>query len=560
MIHAFYNNFTKLINEHQKKMEIENPFPYIQDVELFLIALNKLTILNLKTNNKDLHLNLIGFADTAVDIAMKRKLKPKHLEVFLSDVAELKGYLYLINESNDADDYQEIIDEMSENELIWRQNEFTVDQSIDHYCNLLLSKTVDYIPENHQGSNQWNLLLDTFKAFKEKLQRVKALNPILVYNFTEIIDYTPFSLRYLDTLNKLGEKMENWIDYARQNKLVNMAERRGYHIFAGWGNLSESLNLVGNTLEEEKPVPHRDPMTEAELQKVSKACLLQVPMFAMNPLFRMNVVENKAMFLRVMAVQCYNDKEISVEQIDRIVTECRAMMKKHYRKIYYRDQKLWFTDIDAVNIHRIVTEFYQHRWAQYAALLIKQMFDTATPDANTTPSEMDEMMKRTHHFLAVTYNVLYHSKGKLPNEDIQAIMKHSYEYLIPRFSTWIPKENQWMLEAGLEFALDINRQERLNQILYVLRTWFSTRHSREDNEQFFNTNKYSILFASYSVKKAILESLEEKPIEFISYNGSREFYNDLIAIIRRDIDNPIMQEREVKLEFNEDGIDFTRAQ
>lgn len=566
MISNFLNNFEKLFKEYSKKNSgVENPFLSEEQTTTFMEKLRDLTLINLETENKDLHIHLISFIDTFIDIASKRKLKDKHLDLFLNDVKELNAYHFLSQEGEAKELFDSILDDYPFDRIQNMESEWSVSRSIDGYCNLLLSKIVDYLPEGNQTTNQWNLVLDTLNSFRTKLKRIEEIDALLVYNFTETFDYAPFSLRYLDSLNKLGEKIENWIDYAAQNRFVKMANKQGYRIFAGWGNLSSTLKLVNGQIEEEKPAGYRPDATDEEVKKIISNCLTNTGMFALNPHFRMNNPEHKTMFLKVIAMICYGDGRLSIGQIKRIVTECRAVVKKHYRNIYFRDQKLWFTDLDISNIQYLLEEYYKHSWEHIAVLVNKVCFDYATPSQTLLqPGNEDRYMQEManyHRFLCVSYNVAYHSRNRWTSDEVKNILQHTYDYLMPRFNNMIDPDKRWIYEQGIELWLDIDRDERVNSILYRLRTWFSGRHTREENQEFFNNIQYELLLLSYSMKKRVLDSLNEEPIEFISYNGSREIYNACIAIMRKDLEDPIMSEREFKgIEVKEEGgIVFQRT-
>lgn len=558
LIDNFFNNFNKLFKDYNKKNKEESTFKEINDVLSFFKNITQLTWVNILTDNKELHVLLIGVIDTIMDISKKRKLKDKYFETFLNDIKEIQGYCYLIENSEEYSQLKAIeIKEYGKEKVDWMCNIWSVRNSIEKYCNLLLSKTVDYIPNSLQTNQQMNLLLDVFDGFKEKLENIaESFDPIWVYNLTESYHYTPFSLRYLDSLDKIGDKITNWIDYSRENKTVKLCNERGYEVFGGWGNLSKQLMLIGNSLEESKPMKYRPPMSNETCDRIARNCINQVPMFALNKSFNIFNAEMKALFLRVIAVWCYDEEEISEEQIKRIISTCRDMMKKHYRQIYMRDKRAWFMDEDARHVKTIIDQFYQNRWEQYCALVTKVIFDFATPSYNGKEAKQltDEDMLKLHEFICISYNMVYHGNEKFSLDEINHCLRHTQQYLIPRFRKMVPEQHQWMFNAGIELWLDIEHHERVKDMYRVLNEHFSRRNTKELNNEFYERNKFYLLLMGYNNKQALLNKLNEEPIDLISYNGSKEIYNTMIGILKKDIDDPIMDKRVTSVEVTENGV------
>ena len=557
LLDNFWINFNKLLKE-SKKFKEENPFTTQEDVLTFFKNITQLTWVNILTENKDLHVLLIGVIDTIMDISKKRKFKEKYIESFLQDIKEIQGYCYLIEHSEEYESLKEIeIKEYGREKVEWMKNPWSIRNSIEKYCDLLLSKTVDYIPEAKQTNQQMNLVLDTFDGFKEKLLNIaEGFDPIWVYNLTESYHYTPFSLRYLDSLNNIGDKITNWIDYSRESKVVQLCNERGYSVFGGWGNLSKQLMLVGNTLEEDKPMKYRPPMNKESVDRIIQTCMQQVPMFAMNPRFNIFDAEMKTLFLQMMATWCYNDEEIDDTQIQRIVSSCRDLMKKHYRQIYMRDKRAWFMDEDVKHIKTFVHRFYKHRWEQYCTLILKVIFDFATPATETECfwDLPDADIIQLHDFIGVSYNIVYHSVDKFSLDEINKCLNYTQQYLIQRFKPLIPKVNQWMLNAGVELWLDIENPERVENNYRVLRDHFSRRNTKELNDEFYLKNKFYLILMGYTNKKALLDKLTQEQIDLVSYNGSKEIYNTMIGILKKDIDDPIKTHRVNPVEVTEQGI------
>ena len=557
LLDNFWINFNKLLKE-SKKLKEENPFKTQEDVLAFFKNITQLTWVNILTENKDLHVLSIGVIDTIMDISKKRKFKEKYIETFLQDIKEIQGYCYLIEHSEEYQSLKDIeIKEYGHEKVIWMRNPWSVKNSIEKYCDLLLSKTVDYIPEVKQTNQQMSLVLDIFDGFKEKLLNIaEGFDPVWVYNLTESYHYTPFSLRYLDSLNQIGDKLTNWIDYSRESKVVQLCNERGYSVFGGWGNLSKQLMLVGNTLEEDKPMKYRPPMNKESVDRIIQTCMQQVPMFAMNPRFNIFDAEMKTLFLQMMATWCYNDEEIDDTQIQRIVSSCRDLMKKHYRQIYMRDKRAWFMDEDVKHIKTFVHRLYKYRWEQYCTLILKVIFDFATPATETECfwDLPDADIIQLHDFICVSYNMVYHSVDKFSLDEINQCLKYTQQYLIQRFKPLIPKVNQWMLNAGVELWLDIENPERVADNYRVLSEHFSRRNTKELNEEFYHKNKFYLILMGYTNKKALLDKLTQEPIDLVSYNGSKEIYNTMIGILKKDIDDPIKTHRVNPVEVTEQGI------
>lgn len=559
---SFKNHYEKLRKEYGKKLDTNlfnlDTLDFSNDEVLLkqIKIVEELSLIDSCTLNKELHIELLTFIDDFVSIMHKRKYSLKQFETFLSACIALN---HRYEEATEGEGKERVIDAPREfygdNLLTLMKEVAFAYYSVEKYVDHLVSKTVDYLPEDLKSRSQIELVLNQFINFKTYLEEIASdISPLWVYCFTETTSYAPFSLRYLDSLDKLGQRLENWMDYSRESSLVRLCNQKGFNIFGGWGSLSGKLIFKeGKTLEEPKPEPYRKVMTNDQARKAAGWMLDHVPMYALNSKFNVYNAQHRGLLLRTLALAVDNDLEITEEQLDKCVGSCRDLMAKNYRSIYIRDKRNWFLEKDKENLRIFIEEQRKDRPFQLATFIMKTTFDHATPHMYN-PETFIRSVVALHQYLYQSYNLIFCSQSPFTKEQLQRALDITQNFYIPRYKQLIPEDRQWILTAAMEFWLDIFHQGKVDTTIKYLREHFGKRNTRELNNEFYEANKYYLMFLSLKNKQAIREEIERNPIEVVSYNGSKEVYEKIMLLITNDLDNPVMDNRVIGVEVTDDGI------
>lgn len=255
IIQKYHKNFVALVEGYNKKKKV-NPYVVYTEEEInqFFAFMNRLVEVDVLVYDRLFHAHLIQTIGGVYSIVKKRKYKEKEFALYLEGIKYLKHWLAdredLIKQAEKEQvSFLTLGDDIVKNQL--------AHYAVNKYINLLASKTVDYIPTTTSGK----LILqirDGFVDFREMLtELIEGGLPLWVYCFTENYHYTPINLTFMNGVNKLGDKITDWIDDNAESKISELFATKGIECFSGWGNLSNELVLKEGHKAVPKPVKEK---------------------------------------------------------------------------------------------------------------------------------------------------------------------------------------------------------------------------------------------------------------------------------------------------------------
>lgn len=522
---------------NKRKPEVTAP----DDLDTYIVEIkeliNDLSKVNIVYDDVKLHVNLVFSIDTINRIAKKAKLKDKEIKNLLESIQFLKIWYqekkpYIKQSDFDKYPYMDLYG-----------NPMFAAACIEKYMDMLVSKTVDYIPENINIKNI-EPYIDLLDALKIELYGFIEDDLFWwVYPFTENTKYIGVSLRCLNNVDNLGDKIEKWVEEQRNSKLQCYLKERGFEGFVGWGNLA----VQPISLKEEKEV--KAAVSETNDAVVTKSVLNELInnvhshmyMYIHNEMFDPRVNQHMHNLLRTVACVFYSTlagKMVKPGVIATTLKEAKAMFVRSKIFRARKDRKHWelanFTD-DVVSI---LKEFIEHPELAQATIVATHALDTAIPISKETEyADYDKTLTQLHSFLRRSNEFAFKTSNALTKEQIEHAMKYYRQILAPIHIAYTPKNTRWVYQASLEFWLNIRDEDRVNILYNELVKWFTARHTADLNKQFLEENKPFAYFLSYHNKKILLDKLEKEPIDIVSYGGSKDIYEEFISWIKRDLEH-----------------------
>lgn len=533
-----FKQFAKSMFKDYNKRKHEVVAP--DDLDAFTVEvkelIDELAKVNIVYDDVKLHVNLVFSIDTINRIAKKAKLKDKEIKNLLNSIQFLKTWYqekkpYFKQADFDNYPYMELY-----------SNPMFAAACIEKYMDMLVSKTVDYIPDNINIKNI-EPYIDLLDALKIELYGfIKDDLFKWVYPFTENTKYIGISLQCLNNVDNLGDKIEKWVEEQRDSKLQNYLKERGFEGFVGWGNLA----VQPMSLKEEKTVlqatdkRNEAVVTKAVLNELINNVHSHMYMYIHNEAFNPRIISHMHNLVRTIACVFYSTlagKMVKPGVIATTLKEARAMFTRSKIFKARKDRKHWeivnFTD-DVVDT---LKEFIEHPELMQATLVATHALDTAIPISKEPNfKEYDATLKQLHAFLKRSYEYTFKTSEKLTEEQINRAMNHYQQSLAPIHASYTPENTRWVYQASLEFWLNIRDPGRVEILYKELEKWFTARHTVDINQRFLEENVPFVYFLSYHNKKILLDKLEKEPIEVVSYGRSKDIYDDFITLIKRDLE------------------------
>lgn len=539
----------------KNKEKIDEKYTNDETLEDIVRKIKEMAVVGCEYRNRELHEYLIGFLAGFYNIAHKAKFKPKELTNHI-DLLFWFEYQHDALQKDDEVDFEDIRYQTWDEANIRNNYEYAV-LAIDNYVNLLLSKTVDYLPKlDKKEFKKLDDILDVFSSLKERLLELAKESVWFAYVFTENKQFVPFSLRYLNRFCNLGDKIEKWVE--QENPLVNYINDKGFDIFGGWGNFADEVKTGNAPTKENTPVEQKHRPSKTMVEKIIRYMESLTPMYLLNDKFNMADNGHRAMFLRSIALPLYflssQGVEVNMVDIERYFNVVKSSLK-HSRPYTLRKDRKWWFNADTVSVTTACIQLYHtDPAAHFASELMMNVYDHIFIDKTDKTKVFTKCMERLHQILARSHNSIYHSENPMKESEIANVLTVYQKNLLPYYVKFTEEQYQWIYSAAIAFVLNIRDKEVVDASYNALKTWFESRHKTEDNHQFFETNYVDNLLMSYHNKRELVERLEKEPINIVKYGNSQAYYDDIVNILKRDVDTPIKEGRGTLRKVGGDGI------
>lgn len=555
MLSKFLQFFLPMLKEYNKRNKGKEQVFAETELNQLLELMVKLIRLDLveKTQHNELHLRLLSVTDFIYHVSVKRKFKDKFIELFFDDI---KYFKYVESQVPDLDSKSlGVYEPLYEFELYPLK-------CIENHLNLLVSKTVDYLPKDEKQLKNIGIVLDFFDAYKARLYTYSSeVSKWWVYLYTEHNEDIPVSLRYLNNYGSLGDKIEDWVVQFQETPLVKLFNQRGYDVFGGWGNLSSELKLEGGKIsEKEAPVETKHEylhLTDATFKQAAAKLHEHTSMFYFDPRFEMVHPTHFELFARTcgaLLANLTNYRLLHLSTVKNLFVAIRNWANHSKYLTARKDRKMWYSQDSVDAVYAYFKECCSNKITGQALLLATHVYDLCAPNP-LTKDEDEATIHRAHHdYLARTHNHIYYSRKKYNEQELNYFLQAYQEVIMPKYFNLVAKENEWLFRASLEFTMNVSDARRVDVLYEQLKGWFETRHTTDLNQQFYKNNLAYFLYMSYSNKKMLLDKLTSQPIDVVNYASSKEIYEDILNIIRVDVENPIMTHRIEDIDFEEGGI------
>lgn len=550
----FYNDLAKEYNKKNKNTPLE--LLTDESGQAFFDKITRLCRVDTVYDHRELHFRLLNVIHDIIAIAKKLKFKDKMLKATILDLEWLEMF-----EKDNPDLFTEdALNNHRYNELL--EHPVFAKASINKYLDMLMGKTVDYLPRTLSNTDQLNQLVELFDSLKVRLNLLVD-NELCywVYPFTENFQYMPFELRHFNNLNSLGDSITKWVDESHDTVAVNFLNSKGYNVFSGWGSLAQFVDIsdkISLKPEARKQIVLYNP-SKHELDKIIHGAYERSYIYIVNENFDMVSPQNRALLYRTVATCIYRFSKgstIPAKVLTHIYNSVARLCANTPALRARKDRGLWFLPEDVNVLVDILKLFSKSIANEIASVVATHAFDMVTPNAD---ADMRAIHTHHHAFLARTYNLTFHARNTFTDEDIKEALAVYQEVLMRSYFNFVTKdEDKWLFKASLEMWLNIDDKQRVNTAYDEIVEWFSVRHTKEVNEEFFDNNFYYFLYLSYKNKAALLERLENEPFGFVNYGGSMDVYDRIVNLIKHDLEHPIMENRIVEIDVGKDGLSVAR--
>ena len=556
IIQDFTRFFNTLYKEYSKKNKQTENKEYTDEIAQALVnKINTLIVADLLFKEPELHFRLLNFIHDFFAIAKKMKFKDKYLKQTLDDLWYLE-YWY--------DEHHEDILKIQQEEPYKYQpllsNPLYAKSSIDKYFNMLLSKTIDYIPRSVENGERIQPIIDQLDALKTRLNDYVDCGLVMwVYPFTENYHYMPFELRHMNGVYKLGTSIEDWVDQSADTNVAKYCQERGYDVFSGWGSLETYVTIQDTKLkldDHARKQIHLFNPDKSIMEKIVHAAYARVWIYMSNPNFDMGNPAHRGLCYRTIATCIHrfsNDRVVSVNTIKTVLLALANLVRKTKLMLSRPDRSFWFIAGDEEVVSECLVKFRQYRVQDAVSVVISHAFDLSVPVEGKKPEY--QAHKDHHAFLARSYNHTFHGRRPFTQGEVQDALVLYQDVLMQTYFQFTPDDtDKWIFKASLEFWLNIKDEERVNRAYESMVEWFAERHKVELNIDFYESNYPYFMYLSYQNKTLLLDKLEKEPIQIVSYGRSQDVYDDIIKILRMDVYDPIMDGRIREVEITDNGI------
>lgn len=544
MFATFKNHYQQLIAEYNKNNS-GNPLPVMSDDninELFR-KIDTWSIYTLNYFDIDFHLTLNHLTNSIYKIIIDKSYKAKYLKEVYDDIVFLNKHI-------DKDKRVEVMENYIATDPFNKlyDQPLYVKMSILKHCDLMLSKTIDYIPDNKNNLNNVKSTLEMLSHYRTMLEYfIDQGHGYWTLAYTETNRFIPIQFKYLNHLDGLGKRIDEWTDAFQETEICKYLNENGYDVFGGWGDLSGKLAeksaepMLPETKETAEELP-KIVLSEISFRNLVSDCATCSGMFTHNPLFKYTNPVHRHMFARMMAMCVFHYTEnhnYTESQIRKVMIEVKNALTKHRtRFITRRDRKHWFDNMLASDIKSIINAFHKVRGEYFATSIGLFTYDRVVGD--DIPAEL---LEKHHKFLAVTYNKIFYGAKPLDNGELEYLLNRYQNYIMPRLEVISEEDRRWLYRLSVNFALDIKNDELVNKYYEDLKSWFTVRHTTEENNAFYDKSLAHFLFMSYNDKETLVNKLTKEPIDIVSYGGSKEIYNKLLELCTRDLETPVLDKR-----------------
>lgn len=562
MLTLFKKKFNELIVEYNKSNKTDFKEYTDEEIKTLLDNSKVWSLYTVNYYNLELHLVLNDFIHTVYRICNDKQYKAKYLKGFFEDIEYLTKQF-------DADHLRAILTDNQVTDPFHElyKNKKYAEASLFKYCNLLMSKVIDYIPKDKESTNKFNATIDMMDAFKEEMMFfINNGYHELVFAFTETNRFVPIVFRYLNTFNDLDNKIDGWAEKWNESELSKTLHQRGYDVFGGWADLSGKLvenTVAPKQVDVSKVSEGLDALPKLVLNQTNLNSLIAdgitcSAMFTHNPLFNWTNPVHRYQYVRMLALCLFRYTEghnYTLTQVGRFLNDVKLGLNKHNSRYRgRRDRKHWFDSELARDVRIVLASYNENRGEYFATTIALFTYDKLTGD-NVT----NELYKDHHRFLAITLNSIFYSEKPFTDEELEYTLNRYQTFMVPRFELITPEDRRWIYKLSIEFALNIQNDKYVDDVYHDLKLWFSERRSTEDNDNFLETVMARILFMSYKNKKLLLDKLEAEPIEIVSYGGSKTVYEVIHGICYGDVYAPIMDRRVQNVEVKDGNLAVTNS-
>lgn len=558
MLTLFKKNFNNLIAEYNKLNKTEIKEYTDKEVKQLLDNSKIWSLYTINYYDLVTHLYINDFIHTVYRICNDKQYKAKYLKGFLDDIEYLNANFNherlqaIITDNQFTDPLHELY-----------KNKKYAEASLQKYCNLLLSKIIDYIPESKDSVNKFNATVDLVNGFKEEMMFfINKGYHELTYAFTETNRFVPIVFKYLNTFDDLGKKIDEWAESWNESELAKALNQKGYDVFGGWADLSGKLTAP--VVQEqsvsaiEKAYNGLDNLPKIVLSATGLNSLIAdgiscSAMFTHNPLFTWTNPIHRYIYARMLALCIFrytDGHNYTTSQVSKFITDVRLGMNKHNTRFKARrDRKHWFDDGLVKDVRLLLASYNENRAESFATAIALFSYDRFMGEG-----PMEEHYESHHRFLAVTFNDIFHSKKPLTDEELESLLNVYQSFLMPRFELITEDDRKWVYKLSIEFTLNILNEKYVDDLYNDMVIWFSERRSTEDNQQFLANCMPRLLFLSYKNKALLLDKLEKEPIDVVSYGGSKSVYETIYNICYKDLNAPIEDRRVQTVEVKDGNL------
>lgn len=498
-----------------------------EDILTLFKFINKYTLVNILTDNKDVHIFLLLVILAITEIANKQKYKAKEMEKLYEYYQYFKNLEYI----NDKDAVEKVYTSHPYYPLF--TNELYAKRSIDKYLELIISKSVDFIPHNDKRVKLFNMLLDQIDYHRDWLLSIVEEGCYLwVYNITENNQYLTFTLNSLNQEGRLGDIIRENIDKGYGKKLIDIAKDRGYEIYAGWGDLIRSSDVSEQDMP--KDISDKKVITPSLMDKAVHDAHMYSFMYYDNNQFDACQENYNFVYESTIALALYHhfhDYDVTVGTFKTVVNKLKAQAKatKVFKK--RRDRKYWYTDGMAQMLYNKFMKIKQDNTLVTLILVSSHAFDVAT----TSNDDFEKSIDAHHAFLSRTFKYIWIDNCDMFKDKINGFITAYRDVYMPIYRTLIPEGRRWILLSSLEYVVNMRDITKCDTMFGDIVEWFSIRRSAEYHQDMFARYKCYLELLGVNNKKYLKEKLEKRDFNFVSYNNSKQVYQDIITLLDNDI-------------------------
>lgn len=497
---------------------------------------NELIVCDMMHEEEHLHLGLIEFIDTFMGIANKRKLKDKHVENFIETIEFLENSYFL---NHDAFSKVEGFEKYFSENTLYRREDFAK-ICVDKYTNLLISKIIDYLPDDEKKDKAFNNFISSFVDMKNRLYNL-ADNDLVywVYPFTESNRYIPVSLHHLNNFNNLGDKIEEWSD--NDTRIGKLMRDNGFDVFSGWANIGLATlksNKKTKKQDTEKELTVEKPILPRHLvERLVDAIIASCAVYARNPRFNISNTTFYNILMRsiVVNLRTYSDTyKINDEVISLFMTSCHRIVRKMKAFKRRADFKLWFVQTDVKRIATYLDTFNNNYYDYLLANVVLHAFDSATNN-NMTKERWDQH----HTVISNTYHCLYNRSTGVDKEELIRILQFYRDFYVPVYRSLIDAIRFPIFDFSINFFLNIREEDQVIECIGELERFVGRRQTKEDIKEYYESRYPFYRLMSYGNKRLFLPKLKAliDSGNYVSYNGSAKLLDNIYQLVDLDLIN-----------------------